>query len=636
MHLFPLPRSALLFVVFLLWSPVTADPQTTLLNIGCSQYNVTNFSAFTATLNRTFADLRSSLSAARFATAERPRDPEAVYVLFQCRAYFSASDCLACLSAAEAGISKCGAANGARVVYDGCFLRYEGAAFFDQTTVPGNKGVCGNGTTSATGFPDAATALLSDLSIATPKIEGFFAAAERDGVFAVAQCVNTVTKEGCAECLAVAKTNIGLCPPAADGRAVDAGCFMRYSNKPFFLANQTVDLSPIVHSEKSKKKRAIIGGVVGGVGVLLLLGLIALLWIRKSRDGQSLRKGDILGATELQGPLNFHYKDLKDATQNFSEENKLGEGGFGEVFKGVLKNDKTVAVKRMSIAQTSSAKADFQSEVKLISNVQHRNLVRLLGCSSKGHDLLLVYEYMANSSLDKFIFGDKHGFLNWRQRFGIILGMARGLAYLHQEFHDCIIHRDIKSSNILLDDDFQPKIADFGLARLLPEDKSHLSTNFAGTFGYTAPEYALYGQLSVKVDTYSYGVVVLELISGRKCNDIKLEPGTQYLLEWAWQLYESDELIKLVDETIHPNEYSPEEVKRVIEIALLCAQSTVAARPTMSEVVVLLLSQSDHKLQLTRPSFIDSISRVQEDSQSHTSSSFVSHPTVSTSHYSGR
>ncbi|XP_009400308.3 cold-responsive protein kinase 1-like [Musa acuminata AAA Group] len=635
----------IIVVVVLLWrSRVTADPQTTLLNAGCSQYNASGNAAFVATLNETLADLRSSLSsaaagtsAARFATAQRPRATDPVYALFQCRAYLSSADCLACLSVAEARIRRCGNANGARVIYDGCILRYESSAFFDQTTLPGNVGVCNGSAASDAGFSEAAKALVRDLASATPRVSGFFAAAERDGVFAVAQCVETVNEEGCAQCLTVADANIESCPPDTDGRSVDAGCFMRYSSKSFFPANQTVDLSQFLSSGKSNKKGAIIGGVVGGICGLLLLAIVALLWIKRSRRRQGFRTGDLLGATELQGPLNFHYKDLKAATNNFSEENKLGEGGFGDVYKGTLKNGKTVAVKRLAIAQISRAKADFQSEVKLISNVHHRNLVRLLGCSSKGQDLLLVYEYMANSSLNKFIFGDRQGFLNWKQRFNIIVGMARGLAYLHQEFHVCIIHRDIKSSNILLDDDFQPRIADFGLARLLPEDQSHLSTKFAGTLGYTAPEYAIHGQLSEKVDTYSYGVVVLEIISGRKSNDAQLEPVIQYLLEWAWKLYESGDSIDLVDRSLDPTEYSPEEMKRIVKIALLCTQSTVSARPTMSEVVVLLLSEGDHdRLQPTRPTFIDATSRVRGDGSTSTGSSSTSNATVSASQFSAR
>ncbi|XP_042442599.1 cysteine-rich receptor-like protein kinase 2 [Zingiber officinale] len=637
--------SALAVAVLLLWSRITAgDPQGSLLQDGCSLYNVTDttWSAFAATINRTFDELRSTISAAspgssaaHFATAQSSA-PHPVYALLQCRGYLSTADCLACFSVAAVHIiRRCGAANGARVIYDGCFLRYESAPFFYQGTLPGNSNSCGSRNATG-GFAAALRALLEDLSAATPRTPQFFAAAEREGVFGIAQCVTTIDEEGCGQCLAVAVNNAELCLPGADGRAVDAGCFMRYSDESFFPANQTMDLSPFLNSGRSSKRRAIIWGVTGGVGgLLLLLGLVALVWIRRSGDQQG-RKGDILGATELQGPLNFHYKDLKKATNNFSEDSKLGEGGFGDVYKGILKNRKIVAVKRLAIAQISRARTDFQSEVKLISNVHHRNLIRLLGCSSKGKDFLLVYEYMANSSLDKFIFGDKRGFLNWKQRFSIIVGMARGLSYLHQEFHVCIIHRDIKCSNILLDDDLQPRIADFGLARLLPDDKSHLSTQFAGTLGYTAPEYAIHGQLSVKVDTYSFGVVILEIISGRKNNDVKLEPETQYLLEWVWKLYERDQLIELVDGTLDPSEFSLEEVKRIIKIALLCTQSAAADRPTMSEIVVMLLSQSDNTLQPTRPTFIDATSRVHGDASSLIVSSSTSHATVSVSQVSAR
>ncbi|BAF28235.1 Os11g0470200 [Oryza sativa Japonica Group] len=391
-------------------------------------------------------------------------------------------------------------------------------------------------------------------------------------------------------------------------------------------------LIPVVG--KSNHKGAIIGGILGGVA-FLLLGLLALFWTRQSKKPLKPRRGDILGATELQGPTSFYYKDLKVATNNFSEQSKLGEGGFGDVFKASLKNGKTVAVKRLTVMETSRAKADFESEVKLISNVHHRNLVRLLGCASKGSECLLVYEYMANGSLDKFLFGEKSVALNWKQRFNIIIGMARGLAYLHEEFHVRIIHRDIKSSNVLLDDEFQPKIADFGLARLIPDDHSHLSTNFAGTLGYTAPEYAIHGQLSEKVDTYGFGVVTLEIIGGRKLNDARLEPDSQYLLEWAWKLYEDNNLIELVDRSLDPEEYNHEEVKRTMEIALLCTQSAVTSRPMMSEVVVLLLTRNALEFQPTRPTFIDATRRVPGETSTSSSSS-ASKATVSISQLSAR
>ncbi|OEL14104.1 Cysteine-rich receptor-like protein kinase 3 [Dichanthelium oligosanthes] len=474
------------------------DPQATPLNQGCSTYNATPASAFLLALNSTFADLRANLSAGGgFATAAEPRAAAPAFAMAQCRPYVAGRDCVACFDAAAARLrGSCGAANSGRVILDGCMIRYESAAFFDQATLPGNTQVCNGSTLDVGGFADAARALVANLVAAVHYAPGLAAAAASGGVYAAAQCVETVGEGGCAQCLKVAMGNIDGCPPNSDGRAVDAGCFMRYSDKPFFPANATVDLAAYLRSGKSSRKGTIIGGILGGVAFLFLIGLLAFLLIRRSRKLRPQRDiyiivmkssygvikvcfsrtlpyicsgttvlapaGDILGATELQGPTSFYYHDLKAATNNFNEKSKIGEGGFRDGYEGLLKNGKTVAVKMLIVMETSRAKADFESEMKLISNVHHRNLVRLLGCSRKGSEFLLVYGYMANGSLNKFLFGERRGTLNWRQRFNIIVGMARGLAYLHQEFHVCIIHRDIKSSNVLLDDDFQPKIADFG------------------------------------------------------------------------------------------------------------------------------------------------------------------------------
>ncbi|KAK9950661.1 hypothetical protein M0R45_006138 [Rubus argutus] len=567
---------------------VGANPQINLLNEGCSQYNATSLSDFYTNLNATFSDLRAQLlnGSKHFATAQQAKGSDPVYAMTQCRNYLSTADCVSCFSAAVSQIRNCSAANGARVIYDGCFLRYESSSFFDQSTLPGNVGLCGNQTESpATTFTAAAEELLMDLQVATPKINGFFAETSKEivsgsanqTIYGVAQCVETTSEAGCQDCL------------------------------------KTTNLAPFLGQGSNSRKKAIIIGP------------------------KKVRRGDILGATELQGPVNYQYKDLKSATANFSEENKLGEGGFGDVYKATLNNGKTVAVKRLAILQSDRAQTSFENEVKLISNVHHRNLIRLLGCCSKGPELLLIYEYMANNSLDKFLFGQKRGSLNWKQRNDIIVGTARGLAYLHEEFHVCIIHRDIKPSNILLDDTFQPRIADFGLARLLPEDQTHLSTRFAGTLGYTAPEYAIHGQLSEKVDTYSYGVVVLEIVSGQKSSEIKSDTMGEFLLEKAWKLYETGRHSELVDETLDPSDYEAEDVKKIIEIALMCTQSSAALRPTMSEVVVLLKSaRSGDYRQLTRPVFIDSDhKRVRADTSTSTGTS-SSNATASISQVSGR
>ncbi|KAK4430450.1 Cysteine-rich receptor-like protein kinase [Sesamum alatum] len=628
------------------WPPANSQPQTNLLNRGCSQYNATNIADFFRNLNATFSDLRSQLSnggGRRFATAQQERSSDPVYAMAQCRNYLSEADCLACFDAAVSRIRNCSAANGARVIYDGCFLRYESNNFYDDTTLPGNIQICGNRTApQAAAFSAAGQALLTDLEVATPRINGFFAATRREvtngdnlTIYGVAQCAETVTQRGCLDCLTVAYKNLQGCLPDADGRAIDAACFLRYSDTPFFADNQTLDIRPFLGGGgDSSKKKAIIGGLVGGGGLVLIL-LAFLLWYKFSRKPKAAPRGNILGATELQGPNIYSYKDLKAATNNFTEENKLGEGGFGDVYKATLKNGNIIAVKKLDIS-SGRAKADFETEVRLISNVHHRNLVRLLGYCSKGSELLLVYEYMANGSLDRFLYGDKRGVLTWKQRCNIIFGTARGLAYLHEQYHVCIIHRDIKPSNILLDDDFQTKIADFGLARLLPENQSHVSTKFAGTLGYTAPEYAIGGHLSEKVDTYSFGVVILEIISGRRSSDMNVDSDTGFLLEEAWKLYESGMHLKIADETLNSSDYTPEEMKKLLEIALIGTQSPASARPTMSEVLVMLVSDgSAEQKGPSRPSFSYG-NRAFGDTTSNSTGSSASNATASISQFTGR
>ncbi|CAI9758134.1 unnamed protein product [Fraxinus pennsylvanica] len=587
----------------------TAQPQTNLLNRGCSQYNATNIRNFFDNLNATFSNLRNQLSNEDklFATANQSRSSDPVYAMVQCRNYLSTADCVACYDAAVTQIRNCSAANGARVIYDGCFLRYESNSFYDQTTLPGNVQICSNRTASpAAAFNAAAATFLQNLEIATPRISGYFAASNTGvgnggpTIYGVAQCAETITRSGCQDCLTVAYRNIIGCLPNADGRAIDAACFIRYSDTAFFADNQTINITPFLGGGGggSSNKKAIIGGVVGGAGLVLIIAAL-FLWYHLSRKKKVAVRGDILGATELQGPNTYNYKDLKSATNNFSEENKLGEGGFGDVYKATLKNGNIIAVKKLDIS-ISRAKADFETEVRLISNVHHRNLVRLLGCCNKGGELLLIYEFMANGSLDRYLYGDKRGTLSWKQRFTIIFGTARGLAYLHDQYH------------------------------------SHVSTKFAGTLGYSAPEYAVHGHLSEKVDAYSFGVVILEIISGRRCTQMNDESDTEYLLEEAWKLHEIGMEEKLVDETLDRNDYKAEDVKKLIDIALACTQSPASSRPTMSEVLVMLSSdRSVEQKAPSRPSFFDSGKRLPVDS-SISAGSTTSNATATISNFTGK
>ncbi|KAK8988522.1 hypothetical protein V6N11_029909 [Hibiscus sabdariffa] len=636
-------------VIWRLLEMAASDPQTVLLNQGCSQFNVTSFPNFSRNVNRSLTELRGQLEdGMHFAVAQEATGSDPVYAMVQCRNYMSTSDCISCFTTASSQITACSAANGARVIYDGCFLRYESNMFYQQTTQMGNLGICGNRRASPsqqTIFQTTVERLLGNLIEATPRMESFFAASNEEVVgvngnvtaYGVAQCMETIDERGCKECLEVALANIHRCPPESDGRAVDTGCFLRYSDSPFFPANHTVDLRPFLRTRNTTRRNALIGGLAGGGAALLLLLTLILFWVRRSRINMAIPQDDVEGPPELQGPMTYTYKELNFATTNFSHQNKLGEGGFGEVYKGILKNGRVVAVKKLAIGTSEKVKAEFDTEVKLISNVHHRNLVRLVGCCSKGPELLLVYEFMPNGSLDKHLFGEGQGSLNWKQRYEIILGTAKGIAYLHEEFHACIIHRDIKPSNILLDRDFQPKIADFGLVRLLPEDQTHLSTKFAGTFGYTAPEYAIHGQLSVKVDTYSFGVVVLEIISGLKNTETSLDPTAEFLLKRAWGLYQDNMALEIVDRSLNPEEYNAEEMKRMIEIAFLCTQSSASLRPTMSEVVAMLKTVTSFEpRQPTQPAFVESERRVNYIAQERSTSTSSSNATNSISQISGR
>ncbi|KAK1686205.1 hypothetical protein QYE76_047053 [Lolium multiflorum] len=304
----------------------------------------------------------------------------------------------------------------------------------------------------------------------------------------------------------------------------------------------------------------------------------------------------------------FDYAALKRATRDFHQKNQLGRGGFGPVYLGKLDCGKKVAVKQLSVGKSGQGESEFFVEVNMITSIQHKNLVRLVGCCSEGMQRLLVYEYMKNKSLDKILFGgDGLPFLNWRTRHQIIVGIARGLQYLHEESNLRIVHRDIKASNILLDDKFQPKISDFGLARFFPEDQAYLSTAFAGTLGYTAPEYAIRGELTVKADTYSFGVLVLEIISSLKNTDLTLPNEMQYLPEHAWRLYEQNKILELVDAKVQAGEgFEEKEVMQVCQIALLCVQPYPESRPAMSEAVRMLTMKTDQTIPPpVKPAFLD-------------------------------
>ncbi|KAH9623155.1 hypothetical protein KSS87_011009 [Heliosperma pusillum] len=298
----------------------------------------------------------------------------------------------------------------------------------------------------------------------------------------------------------------------------------------------------------------------------------------------------------------FAYETLCKATDKFHSSRKLGEGGFGPVFKGILADGREVAVKMLS-KNSRQGQREFINEAKLLARVQHRNVVNLLGYCAHGEEKLLVYEYVSNESLDKFLFKpDKRHLLDWKKRYDIISGIARGLVYLHEDSHSCIIHRDIKASNVLLDDKWIPKIADFGMARLFPEDQTHVNTRVAGTNGYMAPEYVMHGHLSVKADVFSFGVLMLELISGRRNSSHSLSLDDQNLLDWAYKLFKRSKTLEVLDPTIASTAIA-EQVALCVQIGLLCTQSDPSLRPAMRRVIGLLSKKPTSLEEPSRPGF---------------------------------
>ncbi|XWS18736.1 hypothetical protein CRYUN_Cryun32bG0070400 [Craigia yunnanensis] len=277
-----------------------------------------------------------------------------------------------------------------------------------------------------------------------------------------------------------------------------------------------------------KNRTALIVGIAVPVVVVALILTFAIIYFKRGKEEVD---EEVLLAIGPR-PNTFSYAELKAATEDFCPSNKLGEGGFGAVYKGNLTDGKVVAVKKLSVA-SHQGKSQFIAEVATISAVQHRNLVKLYGCCIEGKRHLLVYEYLENKSLDQALFGRNDLHLDWPTRFNICLATARGLAYLHEDSRPRIVHRDVKASNILLDAELCPKISDFGLAKLYDDKKTHISTRVAGTIGYLAPEYAMRGHLTEKADVFGFGIVALEILSGRPNSDNSLEEDKIYLLEWT-------------------------------------------------------------------------------------------------------
>ncbi|XP_050219786.1 cold-responsive protein kinase 1-like [Mercurialis annua] len=337
-------------------------------------------------------------------------------------------------------------------------------------------------------------------------------------------------------------------------------------------------------------------------------------FFRKRQGSPPRRTRDV--DDEVSGIQNTHlytYKELRVATENFSPGNKIGQGGFGSVYKGTLRDGSVAAIKVLS-AGSSQGVREFLTEIELITDIEHENLVKLSGCCVEGSHRILVYGYLDNNSLAQTLLGGRCSSIqfSWPVRRKICIGVAQGLAFLHEEVQPHIVHRDIKASNILLDRNLMPKISDFGLAKLFPNNETHISTRVAGTAGYLAPEYALRGQLTRKADIYSFGVLLLEIVSGRSNTNKRLPSEEQYLLERVWEVHEKGELEKLVDTSLN-DDYDAEEACRYMKIGLLCTQVMPKLRPSMSTVVKMLTGEEDVSNEnITKPGLLSELLGIRE------------------------
>ncbi|KEH22744.1 putative protein kinase RLK-Pelle-DLSV family [Medicago truncatula] len=311
-----------------------------------------------------------------------------------------------------------------------------------------------------------------------------------------------------------------------------------------------------------------------------------------------------LSQVKLQELLLFDFERLAIATNNFHSSNKLGQGGFGPVYKGKLQDNQDIAVKRLS-RSSGQGLEEFKNEVVVICKLQHRNLIRLLGCCVEGEEKMLIYEYMPNKSLDAFVFDpSKNKLLEWRTRYNIIDGIARGLLYLHRDSKLRIIHRDLKTSNILLDEELNPKISDFGMARIFEgREDTENTIRVVGTYGYISPEYAMQGLFSEKSDVFSFGVLLLEIISGRRNSSFYDNEHALTLLGFVWIQWKEGNILSFINTEIYDPSHH-KYVVRCIHIGLLCVQELAVDRPNMAAVISMLNSEAELLPPPSQPAFI--------------------------------
>nr|XP_024935249.2 cysteine-rich receptor-like protein kinase 44 [Ziziphus jujuba var. spinosa] len=559
-----------------------------------------------------------------------------IYGLVQCVGYATAKECQDCANIAAKRIRGiCPNKKDASIGLVYCWMRYSNQRFFSTTFDSVRKYFENNqnDVTDPVVWNHQLDNLLNNLSSQAASassrfVDGNATYKDSDIIYAIVQCTRDLTQNNCLTCL---EDVIGYIPQSCDGKVgcqiYSISCFLRYEIYDFLLSASPPELTPSPPfpsstntGGKKNTKKTIVTVVIPVIVSLMVILMICAFFVQRNAKRKRLdgihEDGD--GNLEL---LVIGLRTIKVATGNFSNEYKLGEGGFGPVYKGVLSNGQEIAVKRLS-SHSGQGLDELKTEVKLVAKLLHRNLVTLLGYCLEDEEKLLVYEYLPNGSLDKILFDkQKQSSLEWKTRYKIMVGIARGLLYLHEDSRLRIIHRDLKASNILLDEDLNPKISDFGLAKLFAGSETQANTRrIWGTYGYMAPEYVKHGNFSTKSDVYSYGILVLEIITGKKVSG---HHNFTNLQSHAWKHWENGAALELMDSTMD-GQWSRDEALNSIHIGLLCVQEAASDRPKMSEVVLMLTNFSMSIPIPSRPAFFvsgvesDSLGLVKENSGSTT------------------